>query len=432
MGITVGEQMFGWATELFPLNRSLTGEGVRATLKYIKVELPELQILEVPTGTIANDWTVPREWRIREGWIADLSGKKLIDFSINNLHVMGYSIPVDKIITRFELEEHLHSLPELPSAIPYITSYYKEDFGFCLSQNQRDSLGEGPFHVFIDSQLFDGNLTYAELLIPGESEQEILFSTYVCHPSMANNELSGPVVAMGLAKYIQSLESRRFSYRFLFTVETIGSIVYISKHLDRMKKNLVCGWVLTCIGDDRTYSYVPTRNGSTLTDAISRRVLSDLGSHFLEYSWLDRGSDERQFNSPGVDLPVASLMRSKYREYPEYHTSLDNLDLISPEGLSGGFNMLRTAINILETNEYWKVKVDCEPQLGKRGLYPNTSTKSSHAEVRNQMNVISYLDGKLDLLGVADKCEITYQEVYEIVERLALANLIEKFRNQDN
>lgn len=418
--------MYQWASDLFPLNRSLTGDGVRETLGFIKNELPKLEIFEVPSGTEVFDWTVPKEWKICEGWVADLNGNKLIDLATNNLHIMGYSISVDKIVSRSELEPYLHSLPDQPNAIPYITSYYKENFGFCLSQNQRDSLGDGPFHIFIDSQLFDGNLTYAELLIPGETNEEILFSTYICHPSMANNELSGPVVAIALAQYIQSLESRRFSYRFLFTVETIGSILYISKNIERMRENLTCGWILTCMGDDRTYSYIPTKNGETLTDSISRRVLKDLGNEFLEYSWLDRGSDERQFNSPGVDLPIASLMRSKYGEYPEYHTSLDNLEVISPAGLSGGLEMLKSAVVILETNDCWKVNVLCEPQLGKRGLYPNFSTKNSISEIRNQMNVISYFDGNTDLLQIADKCKIPYNEVLEILENLKDSGLIVK------
>jgi aminopeptidase-like protein len=426
MNKSSGTQMYQWASDLFPLNRSLTGDGVRETLNYIKNELPELEIFEVPSGTKVFDWTVPKEWKIREGWIADINGNKLIDLATNNLHIMGYSISVDKIVSRSELEPYLYSLPEQPNAIPYITSYYKENFGFCLSQDQRDSLGDGPFHIFIDSQLFDGSLTYAELLIPGDTKEEILFSTYVCHPSMANNELSGPVVSIALAKHIQSLESRRFSYRFLFTVETIGSILYISKHLKRMKENLVCGWVLTCMGDERTYSYVPTRNGETLTDFISKRVLKDLGATFLEYSWLDRGSDERQFNSPGVDLPFASLMRTRYGDYPEYHTSLDNLEVISPEGLSGGLEMLKSAVKILETNAYWKVNVLCEPQLGKRGLYPNVSTKTSGIEIRNQMNVISYFDGSTDLLQIADKCKISYNEVLEVLEKLKNSGLIDK------
>jgi aminopeptidase-like protein len=430
--LVTGAQMHDWARQLFPINRSLTGEGVRETLRFIKGLVPELQVFEVPTGTHAFDWVVPKEWSIRDAWIADANGKKIIDFRENNLHCMGYSAPIDKIVTREELELYLYSLPNQPNAIPYVTSYYKENSGFCLTQTQRDSLGIGPFHIFIDSQLFDGHLSYGELLIPGESPESILFSTYICHPSLANNELSGPVVALALAKYVKSLKNKRYSYRFLFTVETIGSIYYISKHLEELKKNLVCGWVLTCIGDDRNYSYVPTRNGNTLTDNISRRVLKDLVEKYVEYSWLDRGSDERQYNSPGVNLPVGSLMRTKYGEYPEYHTSLDTLDVISPEGLAGGLSMLVQAVNILETNDTYRVNVECEPQLGKRGMYPNTSTKSSGAQVRNLMNVISFLDGELDLLGISEICGISYNEVVSIINKLGDVGLVEKVSKQIN
>ncbi len=422
--------MYDWARQLFPINRSLTGDGVRETLNFIKSLLPELQVFEVPTGTKAFDWEVPKEWSIREAWIADPNGQKIIDFKKNNLHCMGYSVPIDKIVSREELEPYLYSLPNQPNAIPYVTSYYKENSGFCLTENQRKSLGIGPFHIYIDSRLFDGSLTYGELLIPGDSTESILFSTYICHPSLANNELSGPVVALALAKYVEALKNRRYTYKFLFTVETIGSIYYLSKNLEELKRNLICGWVLTCIGDDRNYSYVPTKNGNTLTDSISRVVLRDLAEKYIEYSWLDRGSDERQYNSPGVNLPVGSLMRTKYGEYPEYHTSLDTLDIISPKGLAGGLSMLVQAVNILETNNIYRVKVKCEPQLGKRGLYPNTSTKSSGAQVRNQMNVISFLDGELDLLEISKNCGIPYNEVVAIVNKLCEVDLVEAVSKQ--
>ena len=418
--------MYQWASELFPLNRSLTGKGVRQTLDFVKNHLPNLEIHEVPSGTQAFDWTVPREWSMNAGWIADLKGNKLIDFENNNLHVMGYSAPVDRVVSKEELEAHLYSLPNQPEAIPYITSYYEENFGFCMTERQRQSLGEGPFHIFIDSKLFDGNMTYAELLIPGETAEEIFFSTYVCHPSMANNEVSGPVVAIALAKYIQSLDVQHFSYRFVFTVENIGATYYISKNLANMRDCVRAGWVLTCLGDDRTFSYLPTRFGDTYTDFISRRVLRDLRENFTEYKWLDGGSDERRYNSPGVELPIGSLMRSMYGEYPEYHTSLDNLDVISPIGLEGSLEMLQSAVQILESNFHWKIKTKCEPQLGKRGLYPNTSTKSSGAEVRDLMNVISFLDGSLDVLQIAEKCELPYAEVVKVLEKLIKADLVTK------
>ncbi len=426
MNDCVGEEMYKMVYELFPYNRSLTGDGVRKTLRFIQEHLPMLEIFEVPSGTKAFDWTVPKEWAINDAWVADLSGKKLIDFKNNNLHVLGYSTPVDKIVTRDELEAHLYSLVDQPEAIPYVTSYYKENYGFCLTHIQRESLGEGPFHIFIDSQLFNGNMTYAELFIPGETQEEILFSTYVCHPSMANNELSGPVVATALAKHIQSLEVRHYSYRFLFTVENIGATYYISKNLDHMRRHIKAGWVLTCIGDNRTYSYVPSRAGNSLTDSISRRVLQDLGREFKEYMWLDGGSDERRYNSPGVELPIGSLMRSMYGEYPEYHTSLDNLELVSPSGLQGGLEMMQKVVRILETNFLWTINTLCEPQLGRRGLYPNTSTKSSGVEVRNLINVISFLDGNLDLLEIAEKCKVSYEVVLDIVEKLKNVSLLDK------
>jgi len=426
MNTDIGERMYKWCKDLFPINRSLTGAGVRETLSYIENILPALKIFEVPSGTPAFDWTVPEEWNVSEAWIADSSNKRIVDFKVNNLHLMGYSTPLHKTLTKSELLEHLHTLPEQPDAIPYVTSYYKKNWGFCLSQNQLDSLPDGPFNVFIDSSLIPGHMTYGELFIPGTTEEEILLTTYICHPSMGNNELSGPAVLTQLAKYLQEKNNLKYSYRILFTVETIGSLYYISQNLDILQKNLKGGWVLTCIGDDRSYSYVPTRDGDSLTDRVSRHVLKHLSADAKEYSWLDRGSDERQYNAPGINLPIGSLMRSKYDEYPEYHTSLDDLNLISPNGLAGGYNMMVKAIDILEANGQFQINVLGEPQLGRRGLYPETSTRETFDLVKNQMNVISYLDGSRDLLEIAELCGIPFQEVIKIIGRLDSSNLIEK------
>jgi len=426
MSNEIGREMYDWATILFPVNRSLTGIGVRETLEYLKSQVPELVIHQVASGTSAFDWVVPDEWTINEGYIDDENGQRVLSLVDNNLHVLGYSTPVDKVVTREELDNYLYSLPDQPNAIPYVTSYYERKFGFCMTQEQRDSLSQGPFHILIDSRIEPGFMNYGEVFIPGASEKEVLFSTYICHPSMANNELSGPVVALALAKHLSTRNDLRYSYRFIFTVETIGSIYFISKHLKELQANVVAGWVLTCMGDDRTYSFIPSRHGNTLTDRVSRKVLRDLKSDFTEYTWLDRGSDERQFCSPGVDLPIASIMRSKYEEYPEYHTSLDNLDVISPNGLQGSYNALERAIQILETNNKWKVLTKCEPQLGKRGLYPNTSTKNAIDLIRNQMNVISYLDGENDVIEISEKCKLDYRETLKIIEILNGANLIER------
>ena len=295
-----------------------------------------------------------------------------------------------------------------------------------MSHDQVQNLGPGPFRIFIDSELKSGHMTYGEILIRGDSSKEVLLSTYICHPSMGNNELSGPVVTMAAVQYLKSLEKRKFSYRILFTVETIGSIYYISKNLDSLTRNVVAGWVLTCIGDNRTYSYVPSRERNSYTNIISRRVLEDLGEPYVEYSWLDRGSDERQYCSPGVDLPIGSLMRTKYGEYLEYHTSLDDMNVISPEGLSGGLQLIVNSINILESNAYFKNLLPCEPHLGKRGLYPTTSTKLSYQEVRDQMNVISFLDGKHDLISIANICNVKYSYVQTLIQKLERLGLVKK------
>ena len=420
----IGLEMHSWASELFPLNRSLTGNGVRQTLKYFQRIIPELKIYEVESGTQAFDWTVPNEWNVDEAYIENLSGEKIIDFSTSNLHLMGYSIAIDEILTREQLNVHLYFLENQPDAIPYITSYYQDNWGFCLSYNRYVSLGDGPFRVVIRSEHKRGSMSYGEIFLPGHTEEEILLSTYICHPSMANNELSGPVVTVALAQWLQSLPDRKFSYRLIFLPETIGSIYYISQNLPRLKARVRAGWVLTCIGDDGDYSYVPTRQGNTLTDRVSRKILRSRGVPYREYSFLDRGSDERQYCFPGVDLPIGSLMRSKYGEYPEYHTSLDNLEFVTPSGLLGGFELVKDVIGGLENTKYWQVTTLCEPQLGKRGLYPNTSSKNSQDLVRNQMNVITYLDGTHDLNEIASICSISINEVEEIVERLLKVNLI--------
>jgi len=422
---TNGHEMYSWCKELFPINRSLTGNGVRETLSYLKDLLPELRIIEVPSGTKCFDWEIPYEWNISDAWIRDSSGNTLVNFLENNLHVMGYSTPQDMTVSREELDKHLHSIPSQPDAIPYVTSYYSQNWGFCLPDQTRKSMSDQLYTVYIDSSLKPGSMTYGELFIKGETTDEILLTTYVCHPSMANNELSGPAVLTRIAQCLAQASGLKFSYRILFLVETIGSIYYISKNLEILQKNVKAGFVLTCMGDDRMYSYVPTRDGNCLTDRVAKEALRSLDVESKMYSWLDRGSDERQFNSPGVDLPIGSLMRSKYGDYPEYHTSLDDLSVISPSGLLGGFNLIWRALEILEKNDYYKVKTLGEPQMGKRGLYPNTSGGDTYQKVKNQMDVISYLDGKRDLMEIAEICSIDFDEVWKIVCRMLDVDLVE-------
>lgn len=421
---TIGEEMYGWARDLFPINRSLTGAGVRETLNFFREIIPELEIKSVPTGYKAFDWTVPEEWEIEDAYIENGNGERIIDFKVNNLHVVGYSEPVDDWLNLEELEKHLYSLPEQPDAIPYVTSYYTKRWGFCLSEHQRKQLIPGEYHVVIKSLFKDGVLNYGEIVIPGKSSKEVFLSSYICHPSMANNELSGPVVTIALCEWLKSLKEREYTYRIVLIPETIGSIVYLSKNLKILKNNVIAGFNITCIGDNRCYSYLPSRQGNTLSDQVALHVLKHTDPDFKHYSWLDRGSDERQYCAPGVDLPMATIMRSKYGEYPEYHTSHDNLELISPEGLEGGFNALRRAIDIIEYNMILQTTVLCEPQLGKRGLYPTVSVKGSANEARKMMNFISYCDGNHDLIEIAEKIKIPVWELYPIVQKLSENEII--------
>ena len=419
----IGQEMYDWAVDLFPINRSLTGHGVRKTLNYIKDIIPEMNIIEVPSGTKCFDWTVPKEWNCDDGYIIDPDGNKICDFKNNNLHVVGYSTPIDKEIEYEELIEHLYHIEDQPTAIPYITSYYSERWGFCLSSNKFKKLKKGTYKVKINSELKDGNLTYGEIKIKGESEKEIFLSTYVCHPSMANNELSGPVVTTALVNFVKSIKNRKYSYRIVFIPETIGSITYISRNIDEMKKNIIAGFNISCIGDDRSYSYLSTRYGNTLSDKVSKHILKNID--YVEYSFLDRGSDERQYCSPGVDLPIATICRTKYGAYPEYHTSLDDLTVISPSGLYGGYDKIKKAIELLEMNNYYKVNVLCEPQLGKRGLYPTISTKTSGAVVATMMNFLAYADGSNDLIDIANIIGVQAEELFDIVHKMKVAKLIE-------
>ena len=421
----IGQTMYNWATDLFPINRSLTGEGVRETLSYFKNIIPELEIKSVPSGYKAFDWTVPEEWAIEEAYIENKKGEKIVDFKVNNLHVVGYSEPVDDWVSLEELNKHLYSLPEQPDTIPYVTSYYKKRWGFCLSENQRKKLEPGNYHVVIKSEFKEGVLNYGEVILPGKSNKEVFLSSYICHPSMANNELSGPVVTIALCDWLRKQKEREFTYRIVLIPETIGSIVYLSKNLKEMKEKVFAGFNITCIGDNRCYSYLPSRTENTLADEVALHVLQHTDPGFKRYSWLDRGSDERQYCAPGVDLPMATIMRSKYGEYPEYHTSDDNLDLISPEGLRGGFEALKKAITVLENNKFLKTTVNCEPQLGKRGLYPTISVKGSANEVRKMMNLISYCDGKLSLLEIANKIDEPVWDLYDLTEKLIANDVLE-------
>lgn len=425
--VLAGQQMHDFVAELFPICRSLTGDGVRQTLEIIGRHLPDLQVHEVPSGTQAYDWVVPDEWNIRSARLVGPDGGTVVDFKNSNLHVVGYSEPVDLLLSLEELEPHLYSLPQLPDATPYITSYYKRHWGFCLPHRIRQALKPGTYHAQIDATLSPGHLTYGEILLPGNmapSGQEVLLSTCICHPSMANNELSGPAVATWLAKWLQGIP-RRHSYRFVFIPETIGAVVYLSRNLTQMKGRTLAGFNLTCMGDERCFSFMPSRKGDTAADRVARHVLHHCAPNHKVYSFQDRGSDERQYCSPGVDLPVCSVVRSKYFEFPEYHTTLDDLSLVTPAGLGGSLVMLCKCLECLEHNETLRTTVLCEPQLGKRDLYPNVSGVSPLDQTGlHMMDILAYSDGDDDLLTIADRIGTPLWTLMDTVGRLKAHGLL--------
>ena len=403
---------------MFPICRSITGNGLRKSLEIIREELPEIKITEVPTGTQVFDWTVPKEWNISGGWIRTKQGETIVDFNETNLHVVGYSVPVHKTVSREELLEHVYTIPEQPDWIPYVTSYYKERWGFCMTERQKQTLTDDEYEVMIDSTLEDGSLTYGELVLKGDTEDEILITTYLCHPSMANDELSGPCVQTELVKYLKSLPKRRYTYRFVWNPETIGSIAYLSKNLETMQQHVKAGFVLSCVGDNRAYSMISSKYADTLADRVLENVLKFHDPAYKRFSFLERGSDERQYGSAGVDLPVCGFCRSKYQQFPEYHSSADNMDLISPEGLQGAYEVMVKVINALENNYHYQMLCKCEPQLGKRGLYPTISKKGSNYSVRTMQHLIAYADGRNDLIGISNILNTSVEELIPLKDKL--------------
>jgi len=422
--------MISWAKDLFPIARSLTGDGVRKTFGYLQEINPEIKTYSFPTGAQVFDWTIPREWKMRDAYIEHMeTGNRFAEFKNHNLHILGYSTPIDQVMDKEDLLPHIYTQADQPNLIPYVTSYYKDRWGFCMSHNDKSSLPDGDYRVFIDSELFDGELLVADALIQGQLDREIMFSSYICHPSMANNELSGPVLSAALLKYVkETYPSPRYSYRFILVPETIGSIAYMSKNLEEMQMRVECGFNLSCVGDERAYSHVESRYGNNIADqALHAAFIGRKNVH--TYSYLDRGSDERQYCAPGIDLPLCGFCRSKYGEYPEYHTDADDFTVVTQEGLQGAFEVMRTIIDAFEIGLYPTVLVKGEPQLGKRGLYPTISQKGAHNSIRARMNFLAYADGKNTLFQIAEHIGVPLSIVLEEARIMLGHDLIEMKSN---
>lgn len=413
--------------KLWPLNRSITGEGVNQTLKILKTYNNKLKIIKFKSGKKVFDWTIPNEWNVNEAWIKDGNGKKIIDFEKNNLHLVGYSSPIKKKLFLKQFIDKLHFHKKQPNAIPYVTSYYKKNWGFCLTYNQLKKMDrKKKYEIYINSKFKKGFLNCAEIYLPGKSKKEIVFSTYICHPSMANNELSGPILSIFLSQWLKSLKNRKWSYRFIFVPETIGSIAYLSKNFKKLKKNVIGGYVLTCLGDERSYSFLPSKFKYSISDKIARQVLKKNVKIYKEYNWLESRSDEIQFCSPGIDLPIASLMRSKYGEYPEYHTSLDTFGrVVTTNGLKGSLNLLKKIVYEYEKSVFPIAKFKCEPQLGKKGLYPNLSKKNTiKLDTRLIQYFLSFSDGQNSIMDIAKKCKAPISKIFKVEKILKKKKLI--------
>ncbi len=435
--------------QLFPLNRSLTGEGSLKTLKILKKRIPKLKIKKFKSGKKVYDWKIPKEWNVFDAYVKDKFGKKIIDFKKNNLHLVGYSEPLKKKLNKKELFKHLHSLKFLPNAIPYITSYYNKYWGFCVTHKRKKLFDkiysdQDKFDVLINSKFNKyGNMHYGEIILPGESKKEILVSTYICHPSMANNELSGPLVAVALINYFSKKKLKR-TLRFVFAPETIGSIAYINQNLKKLKTNVIGGYVLTCIGDNRNYSIIKTKYEDSLSDIAARKAFLDLKIKYISYPFLKRGSDERQYNSPGVDLKIATLMRTRPGAFKEYHTSLDNFKLVNKSGLLGGLKIARLAIqnllnmNLSKTNKIKKSKginpkskFICEPNLGKRGLYNllggrfvKNSDSAFKTQSRKLLDFLQYADGINNLTDISEYIKLDLKKTKLIFKILKKNKLV--------
>ncbi len=418
-----GEEMYALVERMYPLCRSITGDGVRATLDIVGEYVP-LTVHEVPTGTQVLDWTVPQEWNIRDAYIADTSGHRVVDFAASSLHVLGYSVPVSATMPLDELRGHLYTLPDHPSWVPYRTSYYKPQWGFCLAQETLDALPDGEYEVRIDSTLADGHLTYAEHVVPGQVADEVIVSSHVCHPSLANDNLAGIAVAAYLARALAE-QTPYYTYRFVFAPGTIGAITWLARNAERVDR-VKHGLVLACAGDPGRLTYKQSRRGGAEIDRVMEHVLRSSERPHQVKEFTPYGYDERQYCSPGFDLGVGSLSRTPYAGYPEYHTSADNLDLVSPEAMADTLAVCREAFAVLDRNRrYVNLSPYGEPQLGRRGLYDSLGGRSDAKQTEMAMLwVLNLSDGEHSLLDVAERSGLPFDAVAAAAGALRGADLI--------
>ncbi len=423
----VGDQMYRLVRELYPICRSITGQGVRDTLRIISQEIP-IHTSEVPTGTPVFDWVVPREWNVRDAYIKNSCGEKIVDFDKCNLHVLNYSVPVKKEVSLQELKEHLFTLPEHPDWIPYRTSYYQENWGFCVTHRQFLELQEEQYEVLIDSSLNEGHLTFGELLIPGDSPEEVLLSAHICHPSLCNDNLSGIALNIFLAKYLSRFRLK-YSYRFLFAPGTIGAITWLALNEERAG-NIKHGLVMACVGDDGNLSYKKTRSGNAAIDRAAQHILKHSGRPYNLMEFSPDGYDERQFSSPGFKLAVGSLSRTPHGRFAEYHTSADNLDFVKPANLADSLSKAISIVYVLEHNgKYINQNPKCEPQLGKRGLYRafGGRTETSVSEIA-MFWILNFSDGEHDLLDVAERASLPFCLIKDVSDVLLQHELLKQIR----
>jgi aminopeptidase-like protein len=421
----LGKRMYARVADLYPLCRSITGDGLRETLQRLGEDLLGLEIHEVPTGTQVFDWTIPREWNIRDAWVKDAAGARVIDFQRSNLHVVNYSAPVSTRLSRAELLPHLHTLSNRPDWVPYRTSYYAEGWGFCLSQRALEALPEGEYEVCVDSTLAPGHLSYGECYLPGETSDEVLLSCHVCHPSLANDNLSGAAVAAFAGRLLGGLR-RRYSYRLLFVPGTIGSITWLARNESNLGR-IAHGLVLACLGDGGHPTFKRSRRGNTEIDRAAGHVLRRRRSHEI-VPFSPYGYDERQYCSPGFNLPVGCLMRTPHGRYPEYHTSADNLDLVQPEALADSLDLLLEILEVLEDNRtYVNQNPRCEPQLGKRGLYRSLGGLADAGAVEMSLLwVLNMSDGHHSLLDIAERAAQGFDGVRRAAELLVEHGLLKE------